>query len=113
MLGGMAASKSVVVTFRVDRHLAEALDRLPDKSAFIRDALLQSFHATCPACGGEGRVDCEAAEWLREVLERERAQSCDCCGTAFPPQSAAPEPAAEGEPGEVLCAHCGPDGHQH
>jgi hypothetical protein len=111
MLRGMSASKSVVVTFRVDRHLAEALDQLPDKSAFIRDALRRSFHATCPACGGEGRVDCEAADWLREVLERERARNCDCCGTAYPPASEA----STGQVAEddALCAHCGPEGHQH
>ena len=102
-----ASAKSVVVTFRVDRHLAEALDRLPDKSAFIRDALRRSFHETCPACGGEGRVDCEAASWLRELLDRERARNCACCGTAYPPESA-----AEGTEEEV-CGHCGPDGHQH
>ena len=108
----MSRNKAVVVTFRVDRHLAEALDQLPDKSAFIRDALRRSFHATCPACGGEGRVDCDAADWLREVLDRERARSCDCCGTAFPPPDTA-LPEAVSEVGETLCTHCGPEGHQH
>jgi hypothetical protein len=105
----MPSNKAVVVTFRVDRHLAEALDKLPDKSAFIRDALRSSFHAKCPACGGEGRVDCDAADWLREVLEREGARSCGCCGTAFP--SAAAD--CEQSETDALCAHCGPEGHQH
>ncbi len=128
----MTRNKSVVVTFRVDEHLAEALDRLPDKSAFIRDALRQSFHATCPACGGEGRVDCDAADWLRGLLERERAETCDCCGTAYPPRAAAAmtamasgarvaervadRPAAADDAQDAarqLCAHCGPEGHQH
>lgn len=106
----MPRSKSVVVTFRVDHHLAEALDRLPDKSAFIRDALLRSFHATCPACGGEGRVDCEAADWLRSLLERAKARRCECCGTAFPPSAAARR---EGTDAAAICGHCGPEGHQH
>ncbi len=108
----MSRAKSVIVTFRVDQHLAEALDRLPDKSAFIRDALRRSFHETCPACGGEGRVDCEAAVWLREVLERERARNCDCCGTAFPGGEAPDAPGAAA-PEALICAHCGPDGHRH
>ena len=103
----MARSKSVVVTFRVDHHLAEALDKLPDKSAFIREALRRSFHETCPACGGEGRVDCDAADWLRGVLERERARSCSCCGTAFPPEG------GEVGPDGPICAHCGTDDHRH
>ena len=95
--------KSVVVTFRVDSHLAEALDRLQDKSAFIRDALRRSFHDTCPACGGEGRVDCEAAEWMRDLLEREGARRCECCGSAFAP----------GSDDREVCRHCGADGHEH
>jgi len=105
----MASSKSVVVTVRVDRHLAEALDRLPDKSAFIRDALRRSFHESCPACGGEGRVDCDAAVWLRGVLDKERARNCECCGTAFPPDTGSP---VEGD-GGAICSHCGTDDHRH
>ena len=104
-----SSNKKVIVTFRVDRHLAEALDQLPDKSAFIRDAVRRSFHSTCPACGGEGRVDCDAADWLREVLEGVGARKCDCCGTAFPAADASCETAE----GEAVCAHCGPEGHQH
>jgi len=109
----MARNKSVVVTFRVDRHLAEALDRLPDKSAFIRDALRRSFHESCPACGGEGRVDCEAAGWLRGVLEKERARNCECCGTAFPPSGGGTDAGGETDAGEAICTHCGADDHRH
>lgn len=98
-----AKPKSVVVTFRVDAHLAEALERLPDKSAFIRKALTTSFHETCPACSGEGRVDCDAAAWLAGVLEREGAKRCACCGSAFPARAKKQE----------TCGHCGPEGHKH
>ena len=102
----MASNKSVVVTFRVDRHLAEALDKLPDRSAFIREALRRSFHETCPACGGEGRVDCDAADWLRSVLDEQGARNCECCGTAFP---SAGDTGLDGE----ICGHCGKDDHRH
>jgi hypothetical protein len=102
----LAKGKSVVVTFRVDAHLAEALERLPDKSAFIRKALAMTFHETCPACAGEGRLDCDAAKWLGGVLKREGARKCECCGAAFPPGQG---PAR----GATTCGHCGPDGHKH
>ena len=102
----MAKGKSVVVTFRVDAHLAEALERLPDKSAFIRKALNTTFHETCPACAGEGRLDCEAAKWLADVLEQKGALKCECCGAAFPPARAASR-------GSATCGHCGPQGHKH
>jgi hypothetical protein len=103
--GGVARSKSVVVTFRVDAHLAEALERLPDKSRFIRDAVKAAFHETCPACGGEGRVDCDAAKWLGDVLKRNSARRCSCCGGAFPPALASGR--------SEICGHCGPGGHRH
>jgi hypothetical protein len=105
-MGAVARAKSVVVTFRVDSHLAEALERLPDKSAFIRRALTTTFHETCPACSGEGRVDCDAAKWLAEVLKKEGARKCQCCGSAFPPASGSGRASA-------TCVHCGPNGHKH
>ena len=108
--------KSVVVTFRVDAHLAEALERIPDKSSFIREALQSSLHETCPACNGVGRVDCEAATWLAQVLAAEGARNCTCCGTAFPPAAGAPAGRAkdrEKQKETATCGHCGPDGHRH
>jgi hypothetical protein len=106
-MGRMAKGKSVVVTFRVDAHLAEALERLPDKSAFIRKALAMTFHETCPACAGEGRLDCDAAKWIATVLKKEGARKCDCCGAAFPPGQGPMR-------GATKCVHCGgPDGHKH
>jgi len=99
----MPRKKSVVVTFRVDAHLAEALDQLPDRSAFIRDAILARFHDTCPACGGEGRVHCDAGAWLRGVFEKEGARPCSCCATVFVPA----------DPDATVCPHCDEDEHRH
>lgn len=119
----MAQPKSVVVTFRVDPHLAEALERIPDKSSFIRDALRNSLHEPCPACAGTGRVDCDSAEWLSKLLASKGARNCECCGAAFPPERAArsaSSPAASKSgarraPAAELatCGHCGPEGHRH
>jgi hypothetical protein len=38
--------------------------RLPDKSAFIRDAILQRYHTVCPFCQGRGVLPQIVAEWL-------------------------------------------------
>jgi hypothetical protein len=104
----VSKGKSVVVTFRVDEHLAEALNSLPDKSAFIRQALQRALHEACPACGGEGVVDCEAAGWIRDVLSRNGARRCSCCGTAYPAKHA-----EEAALDEARCGHCNSDGHGH
>jgi hypothetical protein len=112
----MSKNKSVIVTFRVDAHLAEALERIPDKSGFIREALVNRLHEPCPACNGAGRVDCDAAKWLARVLLEKGARNCDCCGTAFAPAKPARGEAKspEAKPGDpATCGHCGPDGHEH
>jgi RecJ-like exonuclease len=101
----MAKGKPVVVTFRVDAHLARALERLPDKSAFIRTAIEKALHEPCPACAGKGVVDCDAAAWLTEVLAQNEARNCTCCDVAF----AAADPAQP----EPVCGHCGPEDHHH
>lgn len=111
----MAKGKSVIVTFRVDEHLASALERLPDKSSFIRAALEKSLHEPCPACGGKGVVDCDAARWLTDLLAANAAGNCACCSVAMPVSAHAADPDASSEAavaGEV-CGHCGPDGHIH
>ena len=110
----VAQAKSVVVTFRVDPHLAEALERIPDKSAFIREALRSSLHEPCPACAGTGRVDCDAATWLSKLLASKGARNCDCCGAAFPPERASRPAERRAAAAEVAtCGHCGPEGHRH
>ncbi len=98
----MSKGKSVVMTFRVDAHLASALEKLPDRSAFIRRAIENALHEPCPACAGKGVVDCDSSEWLRGILRENGAKECGCCHVAFSPE----------ETSEV-CAHCGPDGHVH
>ena len=61
----MARQKQTVVSFRVDGHLAEILENLPDKSAFIRDAVLRRVHGVCPSCQGRGVLPCLIADWLQ------------------------------------------------
>src|SRR5207237_10591921 len=46
--------QETMLSFRVDRHLAETLMKLPDRSAFIRRAILRAFYRVCPACQGKG-----------------------------------------------------------
>ncbi len=112
--------KQVVVAFRVDRHLAEELERLSDKSGFIRGAIERAFHVSCPVCEGRGTVSHETAAYLGRILGRERALRCPCCGAV------SPSPGRGGirgpRPGRVpprlrvaavACGHCGVDEHRH
>ncbi|MHC4820381.1 MAG: hypothetical protein ACYTDX_01515 [Planctomycetota bacterium] len=112
--------KQVMVAFRVDPHLAEELDRLPDKSGFIRQAIERAFHVACPVCEGRGTVSHETTAYVTELLRAQDAERCSCCGSVFPTKGEtgagaesddhAPDPLPIAE---HPCGHCGEDEHQH
>jgi hypothetical protein len=115
--------KQVVVAFRVDQHLAGELDRLPDKSGFIRAAIERAFHVACPVCEGRGTVSHETAGFVGRLLGREGATRCPCCGAVSPTAKEGGGRRAKGAPaghapetlpvGADACGHCGDDGHGH
>jgi hypothetical protein len=45
----------VLVALKIDAETAAALDALPNKSEFIREALRARLDDVCPLCGGSGR----------------------------------------------------------
>ena len=45
-----------VLSLRLPADLAAALDHLPNRSEFIRDAIAAYLGALCPTCLGTGRV---------------------------------------------------------
>jgi hypothetical protein len=46
--------KAEVVTFKVDESLLEAMKGVPNRSEFIRAAVLAALDSTCPVCKGTG-----------------------------------------------------------
>ena len=104
--------KQIVVSFRVDQHLAEILNELPDKSAFIRDAILQRFHTVCPFCQGRGVLPQLLAQWLKAHVPNFEAVECTCCHFAYPaemvPQQTTPAPTPN-----YVCPHCEQHEHLH
>jgi hypothetical protein len=108
----MTEQKQTVVSFRVDQHLAEILNEVPDKSAFIRDAILQRFHTVCPFCQGRGVLPKILADWLKNRIPDFEAVECTCCHYAYPAQmvQAQTDPSA---PEPYICPHCEQHGHGH
>ena len=45
-----------------------------------------------------------SARWLGDLLAHNEARTCTCCSGAFQ---------SEGRDGQVVCGHCGPEGHVH
>src|SRR5690348_17142513 len=72
--------KTAVVAFKVEEELAEFLNKLPNKSAFIRKAIAAQMSMACPLCGGAGVVSRGLHDHYAPLLEGFKSRNCDGCG---------------------------------
>jgi hypothetical protein len=54
---------------KVEAELAEFLNALPNRSEFIRRAILDLLGKICPLCSGRGFVYAPIGEWFRPILD--------------------------------------------
>lgn len=71
--------KSEIVAFKVEEDIAEFLNRLPNKSDFIRKAIIAQFGMTCPLCTGSGVVPRGLHTHFAPILAEHRDRPCDRC----------------------------------
>ena len=109
----MAKDKGVVVSFRVDRHLADVLNKVPDKSSFIRDVILRSFYESCPICRGRGVVPEELSRWAEQAMKGAETVECHCCLYAYPRSVMPREKGKKKGEDRFICPHCQAHGHAH
>src|SRR6266516_603423 len=75
--------KTAVVAFKVEEELAELLNKLPNKSAFIRKAIAAQLGRACPLCHGKGVVPRGVHDHYAPLLAKFSSRSCDSCGSAL------------------------------
>lgn len=73
------STKSKIVAFKVEEELAEFLNNLPNKSDFIRKAVLGQFGMTCPLCTGSGVVPRGLHDHYKPVIAEHNQRPCDKC----------------------------------
>jgi len=73
------SQKSQIVAFKVEQELAEFLDKLPNKSEFIRRAILAQFGMTCPLCTGSGVVPRGIHDHYKPVITEHNKRPCEKC----------------------------------
>lgn len=71
--------KADVVTLKVDPSLVEAMKHMPNRSAFIRTAILNALDSTCPLCQGTGVLTPTQREHWTEFARSHAVKECDAC----------------------------------
>ena len=71
--------KERVFTFKVDEELAESLDAIANKSAFIRKAIEDALEKKCPLCSGTGALSAEQHKHLKKFLTLHSLEKCEEC----------------------------------
>ncbi|HLJ96610.1 MAG TPA: hypothetical protein VKU02_25775 [Gemmataceae bacterium] len=100
--------KTAVVAFKVEEDLAEFLNKLPNKSAFIRKAIAAQLGMACPLCNGKGVVPRGVHDHYAALLEQLNRRHCDGCGNELPLPRDPGELAAEDQARLEQFFHGGP-----
>jgi hypothetical protein len=72
--------KTAVVAFKVEKELADLLNKLPNKSAFIRKAIASHLGVACPLCKGQGVLPRGVHDHFAPLLAQFNSYNCDGCG---------------------------------
>jgi hypothetical protein len=108
------AAKTAVVAFKIEEELAEFLNKLPNKSAFIRKAIAAQLGMACPLCNGRGTVPRGIHDHYAALLKELNRSHCAGCGDEMPlprdPGDLAPDDQARLEQffhgGPLYCDGC-------
>lgn len=76
----MKNRKQIAVAFKADAKLAELLNQLPNKSEFIRKAIVAQIAKTCPLCKGTGSVPRGIHDHFESLIRAHRDHPCATCG---------------------------------
>lgn len=71
--------KEQVITFKVDKALQETLNKIPNKSEFIRNSILEALGNKCPLCGGSGILSEPQKGHWNAFLKHHSLETCKEC----------------------------------
>lgn len=75
----MANHKQSIVTFKAEGSLVQALKALPNRSEFIRAAILSALDNVCPLCQGTGLLTPEQKTHWAKFAEDHALRECGDC----------------------------------
>ncbi|HEU18705.1 MAG TPA: CopG family transcriptional regulator [Deltaproteobacteria bacterium] len=71
--------KPEVITFKVDESLHAIIKDIPNRSEFIRSAIINALGSICPLCNGTGMLNPEQKRHWDNFTTDHSVQTCDEC----------------------------------
>ena len=75
----MSNPKDSIVSFKAEPSLVDALRAIPNRSAFIRSAILVALENLCPLCQGTGILTPEQKNHWKRFAQDHAVQECGEC----------------------------------
>lgn len=75
----MAQQKHTILTFKAEESLVDALKAVPNRSAFIRSAVLAALDNVCPVCQGVGMLSAAQKTHWEGFAKRHPIRECGQC----------------------------------
>lgn len=77
----MAATnkKQEIITFKADAALWRAMQGIPNRSEFIRSAILAAMDSVCPLCKGTGILTPDQQRHWDAFAKHHVVEECDDC----------------------------------
>jgi hypothetical protein len=79
----MARSKGEVISFKVGPALARTIRHLPNRSEFIRAAVLSALEHACPLCQGTGIMTPEQKRHWDAFARDHTVKHCQQCDALY------------------------------
>ena len=71
--------KQQIITFKAEQALVEAMDAIPNRSEFIRSAILAALEGVCPLCHGTGVLSPHQQMHWQEFSRTHQVERCSDC----------------------------------
>ena len=75
--------KASIITFKADESLQNALDNIPNRSAFIREAILTALDNICPLCQGNGILTPAQKKHWHVFEQHHHVEKCGDCQAPY------------------------------
>jgi len=71
--------KEGIITFKVSEDLLEVIKNIPNRSDFIRKAIMTALDSVCPLCNGTGLLTPKQKKHWERFAEHHAVKRCSDC----------------------------------